>query len=106
MSNCHISNQVANHANQPEVQTFKDLMTFQKLEIIGDMADKINNGQTFTWTNSPENVVTLSMNEDASVTIANSFDACHAIEAALSLYNRAPDNHQLSDFLASKEVAA
>lgn len=87
-------------------QTFKDLMTFQKLEIIGDMAEKINKGQTFTWTNSPENVVTLSMSEDASVTIANSFDACRALEAALSLYNRAPDNHQLSDFLNSNEVAA
>jgi len=87
-------------------QTFKDLMTFQKLEIIGEMAAKIEKGKTFTWTNSPDNVVTLSKGESASVTITNGFDACHALNAALSLYNRAPDNYQLSDFLDCNEVAA
>lgn len=87
-------------------QTFKDLMTFQKLEIIGEMAAKIEKGQTFTWTNSPDNIVTLSKCESASVTITNGFDACHALDAALSLYNRAPDNHQLSDFLDFNEEAA
>jgi hypothetical protein len=87
-------------------QTFKDLMTFQKLEIIGEMAAKIEEGQTFNWTNSPDNVITLSKVSSSSVTITNGFDACHALEAALSLYNRAPDNHQLSEFLNCNEVAA
>lgn len=87
-------------------QTFKDLMNFQKLEIIGVMANKINGGQTFTWTNSPDNVVTLSKGNSAAVTITDRFDASLAVEAALSLYNRAPDNHQLSDFLDCNEVAA
>lgn len=87
-------------------QTFKDLMNFQKLKIIKKMAKKIDKGQTFTWTNSPDNVVTLSKGNSSAVTITDRFDASLAVEAALSLYNRAPDNHQLSDFLNCNEVAA
>lgn len=87
-------------------QTFKDLMTFQKLEIIGEMAAKIEKGQTFTWTNSPGNVVTLSKGNSSAVTIIDRFDASLAVEAALRLYNRAPDNHELSDFLDCNEEAA
>ena len=87
-------------------QTFKDLMNFQKLEIIGVMANKINGGQAFTWTNSPDNVVTLSKGNSSAVTITDRFDASLAVEAALSLYNRAPDNHQLMDFLPSLKASA
>lgn len=39
--NCFVQNQIANHCNQPEEQTFNDLLRIQKDEIIECMVEQI-----------------------------------------------------------------
>ena len=89
--------------------TFKDLMSFQKSQIVYEMTVKVMEGKSFTWSSvtTPNQSVTVCLDEQSDVPVTLPSEVTSALNNALTTFNRAPDNYELADFLPyEKEMVA
>lgn len=93
--------------------TFNDLLAFQQREIVYTIVSNVMSGETYTFTpKRKDNAmvancgVVICMNECGDIPHTLSSEITPIVANALKTFNRAPDNHQLIDFLASLRSAA
>lgn len=91
--------------------TFKDLMGFQKSQIVSKIVTKVMYGKSFTWSASlgeaNTQAVTVCIDEQSDVPCTLPSEVKSAVNNALTTFNRAPDGYELLDFLPyEKELAA
>jgi hypothetical protein len=81
--------------------TFKDLMGFQKSQIVYEMTVKVMEGKLFTWSSvtTPNQSVTVCLDEQSDVPVTLPSEVSSALNKALETFNRAPDGYELADFL-------
>jgi hypothetical protein len=57
MSYCHVSKQIADHANQPEAQRFGELNEWEQECIVSELADRVlNNKASLSWVEYPHTI--------------------------------------------------
>lgn len=57
MTYCHVSNQIAQHANQPEVNGFSDLSEWEQESIVSTLSDAVLFDEvSLTWADYPHTV--------------------------------------------------
>lgn len=87
-------------------KTFKDLMRFQKLEIVNSLVEQVCLGHSFTWSTQGVKAFSVALDEESDIQTTLPSEIRAAVVTALSACDCAPDNHQLMDFLPSLKAAA
>ena len=88
--------------------TFKDLMSFQKSQIVYEMTEQVIEGKLFTWsTGDNSQSVKVCLDEQSDIPVTLPSEVTSALNNALTTFNRAPDGYELANFLPyEKELAA